>query len=264
MAGKVILITIILISGVIFFVTQVGAEWQPAATEVVLMAPEPAIKATAPSPAAPPSTSQPERYIVDESSQWTTEELAVLNQVLQHTFRALAEAGLDGRVLLADYRFRRVAGEYIDEALGLVGLVNHDTRVISLADAAFVRLGGFYIYHELGHALDHQLGRALSEQFHAQVAAAAGTEIAEENGAAVGDINDGAWQTTDGYWLRAQAHDDREEATADAFALWVGIEQAGMHRPIFAGTPLDADYGGISSALADAMLAIHIGKANRS
>ncbi len=260
MAGKVILITISLISGIIFFFNQVEADRQPVATEVALMALAPAaILDTELSPAAPPSNSQPERFIVDETSQWTTDELAVINQVLLHTFRALAEVGLDGPELLSGYRFRREPGEHIDEALGLVGLVNHSTKIISLADAAFVRMGGFYIYHEIGHALDHQLGRALSAQFHARVAILAGADIVEELEPVGRDLKTAYWQTVNGYWLRAHAHEDREEATADAFALWIGSEYASLRRPVFPGTPRDADYEGISSALRDALLAIQSG-----
>ena len=74
---------------------------------------------------------------------------------------------------------------------------------------------------------------------------------------AAGPNSTDAGQTADGYWLRAHAHEIREEATADAFALWVGSGQADMRRPIFAGTPLNANYEGIVSALETAMVAIN-------
>jgi hypothetical protein len=248
MVGKAVLTTIILITGIIFIVSQVEADQQPAGIVVASIAQPSSVKVDIPGPTttAPAAGERSERFIVDDTSRWTADELVVVNRVLTHTFQALNDVGLDGRLLLDDYRFRRVSGEHIDEALGLIGLVNHDTHIISLSDAAFVRLGGFYIYHELGHAIDHQLGRELSDQFHAQIIAMAGTD----NITAVGG-------TADGYWLRAHAHEVREEATADAFALWVGSEQADMRRPIFAGTPLNADYDGIVNALVIAMVAIN-------
>jgi len=245
MVGKAVLITIILISGIIFIVSQVEADQQPVNPEGTGIAPAAVVTVDNPdssATAASPASDRPERFIFNDESQWTADELAAVDQVLAHTFQALDEVGLDGQLLLDDYGFRRVSGEHIDEDLGLIGLVNHDTHIISLADAAFVRLGGFYIYHEIGHAVDHRLGRELSEQ----IIAMAGTH----NITAVG-------ATADGYWLRAHAHEVREEATADAFALWVGSEQADMRRPIFAGTPLNADYDGIVRALEIGMVAIN-------
>jgi len=177
-------------------------------------------------------------FIEDGTSHWTAAEREMVNQVIARTVTALEEGGFDGDQLLAGYRFRRVAGEHVDEELGLVALVNHNDQVINLADSAFLRMGGFYIYHELGHVVDRQLDRELSQVFHAQVG---GSRAAE-------------WQTADGYWMREHAHQDREEATADAFALWVTSQLEGFRKPIFAGTPLDADYQGIIDAMATALL----------
>ena len=260
MVGKAVLFTIIVISGIIFLFSQVEAIQESANPEASPIVPAALVTIDRPASiaAAPPAKEQPEWFVFDDESRWTADELAAVNQVLDHTFQALDEVGLDGQLLLAEYRFTRVSGEHMDEALGLVGLVNHDTHIISLADAAFVRLGGFYIYHELGHAVDHQLGRVLSDNFHARAAEMAG--VADSEGGQVVLENEGAgWQTANGYWLRAHAREVREEATADAFALWVGGEQANMRRPIFAGTPLNADYDGIGEALEVAILAVNGG-----
>jgi hypothetical protein len=69
--------------------------------------------------------------------------------------------------------------------------------------------------------------------------------------------NDGAgdassWQTRDGFWLRYHGRDDREEATADAFAWWV-MAQAEQATPFFPGTPVTTDYDEVASVMAEAM-----------
>ena len=113
---------------------------------------------------------------------------------------------------------------------------------IMLANGAFERLHGFYIYHELGHAVDRQLDRLPSEAYH-RIAGDSQEETIEESN---------TWATTTGFWLRYHGRDDREEATADAFAWWV-MAQAGQPKPFFPGTPVTTDYDEIASAIAEAM-----------
>lgn len=183
-------------------------------------------------------------YIEDEQSNWQPAEMAMVDDILTRTFQALETAGLDGRSLIGGYQFQRVPGEHIDEELGLVALVNHEEQVIRLADSAFLRLDGFYIYHELGHVVDRQMNRRLSDLFHSQAGEPSQAEQVADS-----------WSTADGYWLRAHGHEDREEATADAFALWVG-DQFGMKRPVFAGTPVETEYQQIIDQLGIAMVVI--------
>lgn len=244
MVGKLIFIT--LIGGsILFFLNQTGGDPEQVEPITTSIDQQPGMfshqQATAPlTPLPEPKQSW---FIIDETSQWNPAELEMVDRLMDHTFQALELTGLDGQTIFAGYRFRRVAGEHIEQFPGLIALVNHQERIISLADAAFVRLDGFYIYHELGHVVDQQLGRSLSRGFHSRIDSAA--EMS-------GTTND--WQTATGYWMRAQAREDREEATADAFALWVGTEQALMRRPIFAGTPLSTDYEGLMTNLADSLV----------
>lgn len=65
----------------------------------------------------------------------------------------------------------------------------------------------------------------------------------------------GSWQTADNFWIRPEGRDDREEAAADAFAVWVMVERTGLRRPVFPGTPLTPDYAGIASAAESALFA---------
>jgi hypothetical protein len=85
------------------------------------------------------------------------------------------------------------------------------------------------------------LNRQLSEEFHRRI----GRHGIHESGQ--------QWQTTDNYWLRLEGRDDREEATADAFAVLVMVTYAGLKRPVFAHQPITTDYEGISAALAQAL-----------
>ena len=61
-----------------------------------------------------------------------------------------------------------------------------------------------------------------------------------------------SWKTTDGFWLRYHGRDDREEATADAFAWWV-MDQAGQPQPFFPGTPVTTDYADVAQSIEDAL-----------
>ncbi|UCG24371.1 MAG: hypothetical protein JSW55_19995 [Chloroflexota bacterium] len=202
----------------------------------------------APSPTAPASEalSRQDWFVVDQGSRWTAQEMLAVRQIMDHTWRALAGVGLDGRQLLAGYRFVRLQAEFVPGEERLLAIVDHQKMEIVLADGAFKRLHGFYIYHELGHAVDHRLGRLPSEGYH-QVAGAAqaGARSSESS----------SWQTKDGFWLRYPGRDDREEATADAFAWWV-MDQAGRPQPFFPGTPPATDYADISRAIEDALWAV--------
>lgn len=177
-----------------------------------------------------------------QKSKWSEEEMAAVQQIVDYTLNALKEVGLDGRQILAGYRFRRYDGNYVNDVEGVISVIDHEMMEIILADNAFLRHQGFNIYHELGHAVDYRLARQLSQSYH-QIAGS-GQEIDDE-----------AWNTADGYWLRFHGRDDREEATADAFALWIFTSQADLDYPVFYGTPTTVDYEGmvdaISSSFAD-------------
>jgi hypothetical protein len=179
--------------------------------------------------------------ISDGDSHWNAEETKILQRVLQDTFGALEANGIDGKALLEGYRFRHDAGRYVDDVEGRMAKIDHSVEEITLADTALTVRQGFAIYHELGHAVDYRLNRQLSEGFHRNTG---GLKIGEDNE---------QWQTADNYWLRLGGRDDREEATADAFAVLVMVNHAGLKRPIFAHQPLTTDYDGISTALALAL-----------
>lgn len=166
------------------------------------------------------------RIIETADSSWTKEEVALVGEVLANTAKALSEAGLDSEELMSGYRFRRYHGQYVDGKEGRIALVRHHVKEIVLGDAAFLRLNGFYIYHEIGHVVDKQLDREPNRRFH---------ELA-------GSAKAGEQQTAAGFWLNDHARDDHQEATADAFALWVMIYHTGYYRPVFVGTPVSTDY----------------------
>lgn len=165
--------------------------------------------------------------IADADSAWTAAELAMIRDILQNTLGALESLGMDGQDLLDGYRFRRFAGEYVDHKPGRVALIVHSQMEITVSDTAFVRQRGFYIFHEIGHAVDARLGRQFSDRFHRLA--------------------------TDDYKLRRQAQQDREEATADAFAVWVMVDYMGVREPVFHNTPVTADYAGISQAVTESL-----------
>jgi hypothetical protein len=175
--------------------------------------------------------------ITDEESRWFADEIDILQRVLLDTISALEANGIDGKALLDGYRFRHDSGRYVDDVEGRMGKIDHNVGVITLSDTAFTVLQGFAIYHELGHAVDYRLDRQLSEGFHSHT------------GGPLNNGDDIQWQTADNYWLRLNGRDDREEATADAFAFLVMVDHAGLKRPIFANQPVTTDYDGISAAL---------------
>jgi len=177
----------------------------------------------------------------DKGSRWQAQELEMLHSVLFQSFRAMASIGLDGPDILNGYIFVRDNHEFVHDQKGLVAIVNHESDEIILSDAAFLRQGGFSIYHEIGHALDDRLGRALTNYFHQY---AGSSERLESNGSVTGD----------GFWMRPAAQESLSEATADAFALWVSEKSAGMKRPVFAGMPLDVQFEAISEAIEQALL----------
>jgi hypothetical protein len=180
-------------------------------------------------------------FIIDGDSNWTEQELEMVQEVLENSFMALASAGLSGSDLFKGYKFRRFDGEYVHDRKGIVALVNHDLKEITLPDVAFSSYEGFTIYHELGHVVDSQLGRELSLNFQQEASALAGKNL-------------GQLVIPDGFWLRELARFDREEAAADAFALWVTVNFAGMDRPEFEGVPEDTQHGGINEAIEQALL----------
>jgi hypothetical protein len=175
--------------------------------------------------------------IIDEESRWSAEEVEVVQRVLQYTLGALAANSIDGMPLLGGYRFRHEAGSYVGDVEGRMGTIDHNVGVITLSDKAFTVQDGFAIYHELGHAVDNRLNRQLSEGFHRYTG---GRETSE---------NGNQWHTADNYWLRLQGRDDREEATADAFAILVMVSYAGLNKPVFAHQPISTDYDDISAAM---------------
>ena len=72
-------------------------------------------------------------------------------------------------------------------------------------------------------------GSVLNEQFH--------TLIQQIEG--VTSLHD--WTTAQGFYLQGQAHIDKSEATADAFALWVWVGFAGKDAPCFHDTSNNAN-----------------------
>ena len=168
---------------------------------------------------------------------WTIDELMMLNHILASTIEALEGVGVDGRNLLSGYKFRRQHGEHIQGHPGRIAVVNHASQEITLADAAFVRLRGFYIYHELGHVVDARMGRQLTTQFHTLV----GSDMVNR-------------QTAVGFWMNQHSQHDLEEATADAFALWVIITYEDGYQPVFAGTPPNTNYERIVDAFVNTVL----------
>ena len=172
--------------------------------------------------------------IITPDSPWAAEELVMLSDILTAVIDSLDRQGLDGRALLSGYRFRRQHEEYITgDHQDWAAVTNHTSQEITLADAAFKRLHGFYIIHELGHVIDQRTERQLSAAFHSLVSSDQQAQI-----------------TAAGYLLNIAAQKDLEEATADAFALWVMSTYDAGFRVVFVSTPLTADYKGITAALA--------------
>lgn len=243
MPARSLFIAILVIAIVISFGSNLGFGAPPAvegspALVAPIVKPVSNGASEAPSPALT-RDSQPLHIVIDDGNGWSAEELALVNKAIADTYAALAQLELDPQALFADYQIRRYIGEYVNGKPGSIGQVDHEAHAITLSDTAFIRLWGFYIYHELGHVLDRRTDRQLSNEFHRLAGSTSGSE-------------ESPWQTADGFWLRDQGHHDREEATADAFALWV-IDQAGIKRPVFGGMPLDVDYEGINSAVREGL-----------
>lgn len=158
--------------------------------------------------------------IVSPESSWAAEEVAQVVEIFTAVIDSLNQQGLDGYTLLSGYRFRRQAGEYLADRPGDIAVVNHTTQEITLADAAFKRLHGFYIIHELGHVVDQRTGRQLTANFHTHIGSDLQNHI-----------------TAEGYWLNLHAQNDLEEATADAFALQVMSTHAPGYRPVLPTHP---------------------------
>jgi hypothetical protein len=64
------------------------------------------------------------------------------------------------------------------------------------------------------------------------------------------------WVSGDAFWMRPHGRFDREEATADAFALLVAMSDSTSKRPVFSGMPMDVDYSGITNAVAQSLTEI--------
>ncbi len=173
--------------------------------------------------------------IVDATSQWRPDELVEVREALLALTAALADAGLDAQTLLAGYRLRRHAGEFYRPADRWVAAVHHDRGEIVLADAVFMRMDGFYIYHEFGHAVDRRLDRALTQTYTAAL------------GMGEGDA------APSGSWIRTLTRTNTYELTADAFGIYVGTAYAGMTPPAYGETPVSVDYERISQTLAAAL-----------
>jgi hypothetical protein len=142
------------------------------------------------------------------------------------------------QALLASYRFRRYHGQFVDGVDGRIALVRHADKEIILADTAFMRLWGYYSYHELDHVVDKSLNRELSRHFHAL----ASNELGADSQA-----------TPDGFWLNEHARTHTEEATADAFAIWVFLRYTENPKPVFWHTPNTVDYQQIVDTMDQAL-----------
>ena len=86
--------------------------------------------------------------------------------------------------------------------------------------------------------LEKRLDRGLSRHFHALAA---------------NEATGNSQVTPDGYWLNEHARTDREEATADAFALWVVLRYTENPKPIFWNMPNTADYEAIAQLLEESL-----------
>lgn len=172
--------------------------------------------------------------ILEPSSQWTVEELTQVRNTLLITIKALDEAGFDGQALLSGYRFRRLHGEPADHAPGRIARVHHDAAVIALADEAFLRLWGWYVYHELGHVIDLRLDREPQRRFHALIDSRS---------------IPGSEETAAGFWLNEHARFDHGESAADAIALWIVMRYTDHPRPVFWLMPNDTDYEKIAGTM---------------
>lgn len=165
--------------------------------------------------------------VVDDGSDWTIGKLRMVRSAILHTISALDGVGLDGPALLAGYRFRLANAQFVDDLPGRQAQVDHRLQLITLGDSAFGAHQGFFIYHELGHIVDHRLGRSLTALFEDE------TLLANVSGNNTGHIS--------GIWMREQAQAKPSEAAADAFALWVLVDQAGYSIPTFPSADVNVD-----------------------
>jgi len=179
--------------------------------------------------------------IVDEAGGWDVAQLRAVHQALADTFGALAEVGINGRQLLAGYHFRYQPGERIINRQESIALARHEYQEIILTDSAFAVLGGFSIYHELGHAVDNRLHRQLTAGF--IEITGGGEDYRRETG----------YLIPDGYWVRTQTRLSPYEATADAFGVWVTVGYRQDTTPVFMTTPPDVNYRGITHAVETAV-----------
>ena len=175
--------------------------------------------------------------VEDETSHWTPEELALVRRGLWAAHRVLADAGLDPATVLGGYRLRRHAGEFYLPERRYVAAVCHDTQEIILADAVFMRMDMFYLYHELGHVVDHRLNRELT------------AGLRDALGLEPGD------PAPRGTWIRGTARDVAYELTADAFGIYLGRTYLDMASPAYDSTPAETDYDRIADAMAAALAA---------
>ncbi len=175
--------------------------------------------------------------IVDAESAWTAVQLTAVHHALVETFAALAEVGINGRHLLAGYRFRYQPGDRLNGRQESIALARHEVQEIILTDSAFTVQAGFSIYHELGHAVDNRLQRQLTVGFIDLIGG--GEDYRRENG----------YLIPDGYWVRTQTRHSPYEATADAFGVWVTTHTSPAAAPIFHTTPPDISYRAISLAV---------------
>lgn len=179
--------------------------------------------------------------IVDEASDWTVAQLTAVHRALLDTFGALAQAGINGRHLLAGYRFRHQPGEFVNGRQESIALARHEYQEIILTDSAFTVQAGFSIYHELGHAVDNRLHRQLTAGFVELIGG--GEDYRRETGFLI----------PDGYWVRTQTRHSPYEATADAFGVWVTVGYLQAADPVFRTTPPDVNHRAISSVVQTAV-----------
>lgn len=196
-----------------------------------------------------PAGGWPQWIIIDEQSDWTLGQLQTVRRALVETIAALDEVGMNGRRLLAGYRFRYQPGETIAGRPNSVALVRHEHQEIILTDAAFRLENGFSIYHELGHVVDNRLRRRLTSGF--MEITGSGDDYRRETGMRV----------TQGYWVRTQTSHSPYEATADAFAVWVTVVHLQAAGPAFRTTPEDVNFQAIGTAV-EASLRVAEGEQN--
>jgi hypothetical protein len=172
--------------------------------------------------------------ILGPDSKWTVEELKQVRETLLTTIKALDGAGFDGHDLLSGTRFRRHHAEFIDDVPGRIARIHHEAGEIALADTAFIRLWGWYPYHELGHVIDRRLDSEPRRRFHALI----GSEAIP-----------GSEKTADGFWMNEHARFDHGESAADAIALWIVMRYTDNPKPVFWLIPNDTDYEKIAATM---------------